>query len=409
VLFRSGDRVRSVSRYELLEELGEGGMGTVFLGNMISEGGVRKPVAVKVLKDNTDESAIAKLVQEAKLLVDLSQGTIVEMIALESMELSLPGRRDPRTRRPAPPKKQKMYFMVLEYVNGPSLESVLKRHADNGLLMHPAMVGFLLNKTVIALAEAHTLAGEDGRPLGLVHRDISPSNILFQARAGITKLADFGVAKAFAEGDGEKRRLVGKPRYMAPEQLDGIATAASDIWALGVVGYEALTGFAPYRPYGKDTRERVESLREQMRYALRAPKDFLQIQDPHFRFEKLSDAVMACLQLLPEKRPTSLELNAMLEGEYLYAHGLGPTNKTLAAYLRLLECAIGEGEVIPPANFDGGEDAKVLSATLHPQEPLAYFRRRTTASYAPEFVRAVKEKHANPCLLPDSGGTAFCL
>ena len=405
---REGEKkLKSISHYELVKELGEGGMGTVFLADHVSEGGIRKGVAIKVLKDTGDGSAIGKFVEEAQLLAQLSQGTIVELLALESMEINLPGQRDPRTGRTTGRKQSKLYFMVLEFVNGPGLDRVLKKHAEKTLLINPAMVGFILNKSVIALAEAHTLTDDHGRQLNLVHRDISPSNILFNKKAGITKLADFGVAKAFgglSGGTGE-RKLVGKPRYMAPEQLDGYASPASDIWALGVIGFEALTGFSPYRLFGKNTRERVENLKKQFAYDLRAPKEIVKFEHSQFDFEQLSDIIMLCLHQSPSARPTSLELNAMLEGKYLYAKGLGPTNKTLSSYLKLLDCAIGNGEVVPPPDYKGSEEAKTLSATLWVDNPVEVFRRRSAPAYHTEFLQSAKAKEPNPCLNAGSTGT----
>lgn len=396
--------LKSISHYEIVDQLGEGGMGTVFLAHHVSEGGIRKEVAVKVLKDTTDDTAIRSFVEEAQLLAQLSQGTVVELLALERMDINLPPRKDPNTGRIRPPSKRKLYFMVQEYINGPSLEDVLQDLHENVLLMAPAMVGFILNKSVIALAEAHFLTDESGNLVNLIHRDISPSNILFNAKAGITKLADFGVAKAFGAGENDAKgepRLVGKPRYMAPEQLDGYATTASDIWALGVIGYETLTGFSPYRVFGNSLHDKVENLKAQFRYPLRAPKEMLRYP-PNERFDlaKLSDIIMQCLQKDPKARPNALQLNAMLEGQYLYTKGLGPTNKALAAYLRLQECAIGDGEIIPPENYTNSEDAKVICATLWVDDPVKSFCKRTSRIYTPEFVQAVKTKAPNPCLKP---------
>lgn len=402
--------LQSVSHYELNEELGEGGMGTVFLADHVSEHGIRKPVAIKVLKETHDEKAIHRLIEEAALLAQLSQGTIVELLALESMEVTLPGRKNPRTGAITPPKKNKLYFMVQEYVNGPSLDEVLKTLSRNRLLMPPPLVGFILNKSVIALAEAHTLRDEDGTALNLAHRDISPGNILFMAKAGITKLADFGVAKAFGdfeEGEvDEKRQIVGKPRYMAPEQLDGNALPASDIWALGVIGYEALCGYAPYRVLGKGLRQQVANLRRQFEFELLAPAALLAPSAGHFDLETLSAIIMKCLSLDPQDRPTAQELNALLEGDYLYASGLGPTNKALSAYLHYLEMMLQDGEVMPPFGYESWEESKTLCATLHVDDATAAFIPRVPTAYRKAFLKAYKAKVANPCLLPD-GETVF--
>jgi serine/threonine-protein kinase len=402
-LKKGEERLDSISHYALLHELGEGGMGTVFLADHVSEHNIRKRVAIKIIKESHDANAIQRLIEEARLLARLGQGTIVELLALESKELTTPGGRAPKTGAITPPRKQKLYFMVQEYVNGPSLEKVFKDHTGNKLLMAPAMVGFILNKSALALAEAHTLTDDFGANLNLVHRDISPGNILFMAKAGITKLADFGVAKAFADFTGgqtdEKKKIVGKPRYMAPEQLNGDATAASDIWSLGVIGYEALVGYAPYRVLGSTTQERVANLKAQHAFPLRSPAECLVPDaEEHFALQALSDIIMKCLSLDPADRPTALQLNEMLEGSYLYAKGLGPTNKTLAGYLTLLEGAMEDGEIVSPPHFADGPLGKAMTSTLHCTTPNDSFRRRSTAIYQRDLLLALKHKESNPCL-----------
>lgn len=409
---KSGEEtLQSVSHYEIKDVLGEGGMGTVFLAEHVSEFDIKKPVAVKVLKEIYDQKSLDSLVEEAKVLARLSQGTIVELLALESKELTLPGKKNPRTGAIMPAKKSKIFFMVQEYVNGPSLEQVFKEHIRKGFLINPVVVGFILNKSVLALSEAHVLVDENGESLNLVHRDISPSNILFMAKAGITKLADFGVAKAFSDFEqgsmDEKRQIVGKPKYMAPEQLDGMAYQASDIWSLGVIGYECLTGYAPYRLFGDTTRARVLNLKKQFEYELRSPAEILNFSDEwHFNFKKLSDIIMLCLQQDPQKRPSSHDLNGMLEGGYLYEKGLGPTNKTLASYFNMLEYSIGEGDVVLPADYESTEEPKTLCSTLWISDPKDCLPRRTTKSYCNDFLLALKNKVDNPCL-KEKDGAAF--
>ncbi|MHC4871671.1 MAG: serine/threonine protein kinase [Planctomycetota bacterium] len=406
------DKLQSVSYYEIKKELGEGGMGTVFLAEHVSEFGIRKPVAVKVLKEIHDQKAIDNLVEEAKVLARLTQGTIVELLALESKELTMPGKKNPRTGAILPPKKSKIFFMVQEFVNGPGLEQVFRDHIKKGFLFNPVLVGFILNKSVLALSEAHTLEDEHGNNLKLVHRDISPSNILFMAKAGITKLADFGVAKAFAEEEGEgdgKKKIVGKPKYMAPEQLEGDALQASDIWSFGVLGYECMTGYAPYRSAGATTQEKVQNLKRQFNYELRSPAEVLNYDtEGHFDLKKLSDIIMRCLSIKHTDRPDALELNGLLEGTYLYAKGLGPTNKTLSSYFNLLECGVGESEVVLPADYAGGEEEKTLTSTLWLKNPVDALQKRSTKSYKNEFLLSLKNKEDNPCL-KQKDGAAFKL
>ncbi len=398
------DILHSMSHYQMKRELGEGGMGSVFLAEHVSEGDIRKPVAVKVIKDTHDPKAIENFVAEAKILAQLSQGTIVEILALESKDVDMPAGDE------AEAHKSKLYFMVMEYIDGPSFEMVLRRHAQDRFLVHPAVVGFILNKAAIALAEAHTLEDDKGWPLNLVHRDISPSNILIAQKAGICKLADFGVAKAFGDFEGgevdESKKIIGKPPYMSPEQLEGNASAASDIWGLGVIGYEALTGYRPYHPFGRTLHDKVDNLKRQFNYQLRAPAEVLNLEAfaGHYDIEILSEIIMKCLNIDPKARPTAAELNEYLETRFLYRGGVGPSNKTLAAYLRLTDRSAGEGEIIPLENFEQTEDYKILCATLHVSDPVEAFRVRKSGNYRRDFVKAVKAGDDNACLYPDDFG-----
>src|SRR5690606_30622497 len=134
------------------------------------------------------------------------------------------------------------YFVVMDYVDGADLAALLARRP---LPLRLALC--LAEQVADALAHVHALTDELGRPLGLVHRDVSPGNILV-SRTGDIKLADFGIAKATALRDITWGRLVkGKFAYMSPEQVAGEAvTAASDQFALGIALYELLLGRRPF-------------------------------------------------------------------------------------------------------------------------------------------------------------------
>ncbi len=393
--------LESSSRYEIIEPLGEGGMGSVFLAEHVSAGDIRKRVAIKVIKDTHDEFALNNFIQEARICAQLSQGTIVELLALEHMELTIPGRRNPRTGGIEPKRKSKLYFMVMEFIDGPGFDHVLSQHKTHGVLMHPAIIGFILNKSAIALAEAHALVDDQGHPMGLVHRDISPSNILIAAKAGITKLADFGVAKAFQDFQGsvdEDTQVVGKPRYMAPEQLEGRAEAASDIWSLGVIAYEALTGYAPYRVQGDSLNAIVNNLRKQHLHKLRTPAEILRYRSNYYNIESFSELIMACLQQKPCDRPTSQEFIDAMESTFLYSQGLGPTNKTLAAYLKILDRVQDILEFPDSVELLESEEARVMRKVLRIKSVQHCFRKRTASMYSRDFLIALKNKEMNPCL-----------
>lgn len=397
-------RLPSVSHYEILRQLGEGGMGSVFLADHVSEANIRRQVAIKVIKDTHDEASIEKFVEEARIMARLSKGTIVNCHALESYTLNLPG-RDGREAR-----KRKLYFMVMEYIDGPGFDEVLKRHTEDKFLCHPAITALVLNKAAVALAEAHDLKDDDGTPLRLVHRDISPSNIMIVRDVGVVKLTDFGVARAFHDfedgWDKRNQRIVGKPSYMSPEQLEGRAFAASDIWGLGVIGYMALTGYAPYRPSGNSLRERVDNLKRQFRYPLRPPVEVLNLAaiPTGYDLQTLSDMIMRCLSYDMDKRPSADELQNLLGAQFLYVGGPAANNWTLAAYLRLLNRSAGEGELFLEEGYESSDDAKLLCRTLRCETPELALGRKKVSMYHPDFIKAVRGNEINPCLKHDEFG-----
>jgi serine/threonine-protein kinase len=143
----------------------------------------------------------------------------------------------------------------MDYVDGGDLAALL-----GGRRMPTALALFVGEQLASALAYVHALTDDGGRPLGLVHRDVSPTNVLV-SRSGAVKLSDFGIAKATAEGDRTWGRLrKGKYAYMAPEQITGDPlTGAADVFALGVMLHECLLGRRPFD--GQGPLELMESIR----------------------------------------------------------------------------------------------------------------------------------------------------
>src|SRR5262249_5700957 len=134
-----------------------------------------------------------------------------------------------------------VHFIAMELVTGPTLRDVLKHCAHaTGPMPIPIALN-ILNQICDALDYAHNLRDEAGQPLGIVHRDVSPSNIIID-EAGVAKLIDFGVAKASAAGlQTHSGLLKGKFGYMAPEYLLGEIDARADLFAVGVIAHELLT------------------------------------------------------------------------------------------------------------------------------------------------------------------------
>ncbi|MGE5185533.1 MAG: serine/threonine-protein kinase [Acidobacteriota bacterium] len=209
---------RRQGRYVLGDLLGRGGMAEVFSGHAIGSHGFQKPVAIKRLLPElaTDHVFVERLIGEAKLLVGMQHGNIVSVLDLA---------RDGDN-----------VFLVMEFVDGPSLRQLLKARGTRGLPLGVAT--YIVQSAAAGLEFAHA------RPGGaVIHADISPSNLLLTT-SGEVRVADFGIARREGNGAGV---VEGKWAYMAPEQARGEPlTPRSDVFALGVVLYELVTGKHPF-------------------------------------------------------------------------------------------------------------------------------------------------------------------
>ena len=209
--------------YPLVRRLGRGGMAEVWLATAVGASGFARPVAVKtLLPELAGEVALERaLLHEARVAGRLAHRNLVAVLGL--------GVDDG------------VYYVVLEYVDGGDLATVT-RHRRLPL----PLVLLVIEELALGLAYVHGARDDRGLPLGLVHRDVSPSNVLV-SRAGEVKLADFGIAKATALADRTGGLRKGKHAYMSPEQLLGEPlTAASDQFALGVTLVELATGARPF-------------------------------------------------------------------------------------------------------------------------------------------------------------------
>ncbi|MEQ9319291.1 MAG: serine/threonine-protein kinase, partial [Polyangiaceae bacterium] len=219
-----GDDVpRTIGGYELLAPIGEGGMGRVFLARRAIVGGIRRNYAIKLLHSNlrAERDVADQLLEEAKLAAHVTHPNVVQVLQ--------GGEEDGHV------------FVAMEYVEAVTLASLV-RHALS--LERPIPLGIVarvINDALAGLHAAHEAVGQDGKPLGLVHRDFSPQNILVSAD-GIAKLTDFGIAKAISRIGGTATGIVkGKVAYLSPEQAMGHSLdRRSDVWAAGVVLWESL-------------------------------------------------------------------------------------------------------------------------------------------------------------------------
>src|SRR6185295_1926671 len=218
---------RKVGRYTVLERIAEGGSAEVFRGLEDRGHGIQRLVAIKlILWQLADETRFLELFrEETKLSLGLNHPNIV--LTFDSGE--------DESGRP---------FIVLEHVHGRTLRAVLDRLADTGQRLPVELASFIAEQAAKALQYAHSFVEPlTGRVLNIVHRDISPQNLMI-SYDGIPKLIDFGVAKVVQEKDRTQTGVLkGKPAYLSPEQIGGLPLdGRSDLFALGAVLWETLTG-----------------------------------------------------------------------------------------------------------------------------------------------------------------------
>lgn len=212
-------------RYILLDRINVGGMAEVFRGKMSGVEGFERMVALKRILPNiaADPDFVDMFVDEAKLAVQLQHANIAQIYELG--------------------KEQDAYFIAMEYVSGVDLRSMWDRARNRNRLLPIAMSCFIMQKVCEGLDAAHRKKDDQGNDISLVHRDVSPQNILVSFE-GEVKVIDFGIARAANKvSKTQAGVLKGKFGYMSPEQVRGMELDnRSDIFACGVVLYELLVG-----------------------------------------------------------------------------------------------------------------------------------------------------------------------
>lgn len=373
-----GVQFPSSSTFHFVQEIGRGGMGIVFLAEKDCDG-VMDYVVLKTIRSLSAEQ-IDRLKQEANIATSLRHENIVKTYGLESIsysdlpenirqaidnyqfeqgvaggrkKLSVPSfaqRRAILSGKPVgatgmehhiapvrPPVKRlnpvinvvqkqkdprRLYLLAMDYVEGTDLRTLHHEHLEKFTLIPCPLTAFIISRICRALAYAHE---------HIVHRDVTPENVLINNQ-GVAKLTDFGVAVTGAEAF---QAFAGKLNYMSPEQvanehLDG----RSDIFSLGLVAYETLSGINLLQtPKGMPLMQQVQYLQAMYQ------SPFPQLSDVRKDIpEVLSMIVMKMLEVDKNKRYRSAQdAGNDLEQKYLYAAGFGPTNNSLAAYMKIFE------------------------------------------------------------------------
>ena len=295
------------TRCKIVKLIASGGMGSVYLAEQLGVRNFKKTVAIKTIRTDLidNENTYNMFISEAKLVADLIHENIAQVYNLS--------------------EANNIVFIVMEYIKGINLSRLIKKHKTLGIPVDTEMASFICSRIARALSYAHNKTSADGEPLQIVHRDVTPGNILIDTM-GVVKLTDFGIAKGITMGNpDEKKVLMGKYPYMSPEQvrLEG-TDAKSDLFTLGLLFYEILTMRKIF-----PVKTRDDLLQRVDEYDPIPPHKLNDNVSEH-----LSNIVMQMLEIDPAKRTASARKLVIQLETYMYEKGYGPTNEKLAVYMK---------------------------------------------------------------------------
>jgi len=287
-------------KYYVLEKIAQGGMAEVYKVKTIGIAGFEKIQALKRILPHQarEDRFIRSFIDEARIAVELTHRNIVQVFDFGKADGEL--------------------FLAMELIEGQDLRTTVAQAVARDALPSVPIAAYIISDVASGLDYAHRKADGYGGSLGIVHCDVSPSNVMLSTEGDI-KILDFGIARATFASALERRRLRGKPRYMSPEQTIGeTPSAASDVFALGIIAWELLTGLPLYR--GPDLKAILEAVRR-----TEPPRiDRLNLNVP----KEIADAVATALAREPGQRGTAADLagacarTAMLAGSRVLARWL---------------------------------------------------------------------------------------
>jgi eukaryotic-like serine/threonine-protein kinase len=296
-------------RYTITERLDHGGMAEVFRGVAESMEGFKKSVAIKRILPNLtkNQKFVSMFLDEARLSLFLQHANIVQVFDI--------------SRTP-----DNAYFLVMEYVDGCNLKALIERQKQKNRRIEISHTIYLMIECCKALQYAHNLEHpETGEPLGIVHRDISPPNILL-SKNGEIKLVDFGLAKANSQIESTDPGVVkGKFSYLSPEAASGLEVDhRADVFAVGIILWELFTGRRLF--YGETDYQTVELVRQ-----ARVPS--IAALNPEIELE-LEQVVRKALARDPDERyQSAFDLSDAL-AQYLFSRRMKVTARDIANLVR---------------------------------------------------------------------------
>jgi eukaryotic-like serine/threonine-protein kinase len=295
--------------YDLQRRLARGGMGEIWLAERKGMAGFSKQVVIKtILEENLEEPGVVQMfLDEGRIAANLHHPNIAQTYDLGEVKNT--------------------YFIAMEYVHGHDLRDLLLVHLEKGQLIPLNILLRVTAQVCDGLHYAHHWKTPEGLPAGIVHRDISPQNIIITFD-GASKIIDFGIARAMAGASKTRTGVIkGKCAYMSPEQVQAESLdGRSDLFSLGVVMYELITG---RRLFKRDTE--MATLEAVIRTSVPPPTKL----DPTVP-RPVEELVLKALQRSPKKRfQTAQEMQLAVE-EVMQATGLLATSAHLSGFMRKL-------------------------------------------------------------------------
>jgi len=303
--------VQTFGKYQILQRIATGGMAEIYKARLEGIGGFQRIFAIKRILPHLSQNAdyVAMLVDEAKVAGLLSHANIVQILDLGQVE--------------------NVWYIAMEYVNGRDLGAVLKRCRQRGLRLpvpHTVFVAIELLKGLEYAHQRQVMRGGRPVPLNIIHRDVSPPNILLSFQ-GEVKLTDFGIARASLKVMETQAGVIkGRFDYMSPEQAAGAKDLdqRSDLFSVGVVLYEMLTGQHPFRADSE-----LQTL-ENVRIGKYEPISSINPDVP-FTLETIVDRALRAER--DERYPTATSFKEALD-KFFHDAGFIFTHSTLAAYVK---------------------------------------------------------------------------
>jgi serine/threonine protein kinase len=291
-------RGRLVGRYVVHDRIAAGGMATVHVGRLLGAAGFSRTVAIKRLHDAyaKDTDFVAMLLDEARLAAMIRHPNVVPTLDVVAEEDEL--------------------LVVMEYVEGDSVAHLTKLTLNAGQRVPVSFAAAIAAQALHGLHAAHEARDRNGEPLGIVHRDVSPQNILVGID-GVSRVLDFGIAKAASRATAtEDGQLKGKTAYMAPEQLQhGAVDRRTDVFAASVVLWELLCGrrlFFADSPAEIMSRVLTSRIENPQKYAPHVPPELAAItlrgldRDPAGRFATAEEMALAIEDAIAMPRPKDI-------------------------------------------------------------------------------------------------------